>query len=172
LSDGPGTGPRRVVAPVRPPTEDDRRSVARMLERKPAGEYSVVVRGGDGLPSVIANDPLLSDGTPMPTRYWLVEPDLRREVSRLESAGGVALAESEVDPVELSRAHARYAATRDALLPEGHAGPRPGGGVGGTRQGVKCLHAHLAWWLAGGDDPVGGWVAERLVIERPRHDPR
>jgi uncharacterized protein len=172
LSDGPGTGPRRVVAPVRPPTEDDRRSVARMLERKPAGEYSVVVRGGDGLPSVIANDPLLSDGTPMPTRYWLVEPDLRREVSRLESAGGVALAESEVDPVELSRAHARYAATRDALLPEGHAGPRPGGGVGGTRQGVKCLHAHLAWWLAGGDDPVGAWVAERLVIERPRHDPR
>jgi Protein of unknown function (DUF501) len=27
---------------------------------------------------------------------------------------------------------------------------------------VKCLHAHLAWWLAGGDDPVGAWVASEL----------
>jgi uncharacterized protein len=142
-----------------------------MLDREPAGLYSVVVRGSDGLPSVIANDPLLSDGTPMPTRYWLVEPDLRREVSRLESAGGVALAESEVDPVELAHAHVVYAADRDALVPDNHAGPRPSGGVGGTRQGVKCLHAHLAWWLAGGDDPVGAWVAERLEVKRPLHDP-
>ncbi len=34
--------------------------------------------------------------------------------------------------------------------------------MGGTRQGVKCLHAHYAWHLAGGDDPVGRWVAEQL----------
>jgi exopolyphosphatase/guanosine-5'-triphosphate,3'-diphosphate pyrophosphatase len=27
---------------------------------------------------------------------------------------------------------------------------------------VKCLHAHYAWHLAGGDDPVGRWVAERI----------
>jgi hypothetical protein len=141
--------------------------VARLLGREPAGEYSVVVRRPDGAPSVIANDPLLSDGTPMPTRYWLVEPDLRREVSRLESAGGVALAEGQVDPTALAQAHARYAAERDALLSEDHTGPRPSGGVGGTRQGVKCLHAHLAWWLAGGDDPVGAWVAGRLGVERP-----
>ena len=39
------------------------------------------------------------------------------------------------------------------------------GGVGGTRTGVKCLHAHYAWHLAGGDDPVGRWVSEQL--ERP-----
>jgi hypothetical protein len=34
--------------------------------------------------------------------------------------------------------------------------------VGGTRAGVKCLHAHYAWHLAGGDDPVGRWVAAEL----------
>jgi hypothetical protein len=34
--------------------------------------------------------------------------------------------------------------------------------VGGTRVGVKCLHAHYAWYLAGGDDPVGRWVAAHL----------
>jgi hypothetical protein len=27
---------------------------------------------------------------------------------------------------------------------------------------VKCLHAHYAWYLAGGDDPVGRWVDEQL----------
>jgi hypothetical protein len=28
--------------------------------------------------------------------------------------------------------------------------------------GVKCLHAHYAYLLAGGDDPVGHWVASRV----------
>jgi hypothetical protein len=28
---------------------------------------------------------------------------------------------------------------------------------------VKCLHAHYAWHLAGGDDPVGRWVDEQLA---------
>ena len=28
---------------------------------------------------------------------------------------------------------------------------------------MKCLHAHYAWYLAGGDDPVGRWVAARLA---------
>ncbi|MCZ7528034.1 MAG: DUF501 domain-containing protein [Acidimicrobiia bacterium] len=30
---------------------------------------------------------------------------------------------------------------------------------------MKCLHAHYAWFLAGGDDPVGRWVAEQLQRE-------
>ena len=36
-------------------------------------------------------------------------------------------------------------------------------GWAGRERGVKCLHAHYAWHLAGGDDPVGRWVAERLA---------
>ena len=74
-------------------------------------------------------------------------------------------AEREVPADALADAHLRYAAERDAALPPGHAGPAPSGGVGGTRQGVKCLHAHYAWHLAGGDDPVGRWVAAQL--QRP-----
>ena len=38
--------------------------------------------------------------------------------------------------------------------------------MGGTRLGVKCLHAHYAWFLAGGDDPVGAWVHVHLPIGR------
>jgi hypothetical protein len=111
---------------------------------------------------VIRNAPLLADGTPMPTRYWLVDDDLRRAVSTLEAGGGVRAAEAAVDPMEVAAAHARYAAERDAAIPPGHRGPRPSGGVAGTRKGVKCLHAHFAWYLAGGDDPIGRWVAAHL----------
>ena len=84
---------------------------------------------------VIANEPLLHDGTPMPTRFWLVDPELRAEVSRLESEGGVRQAEAAVAPDDLAAAHARYAADRDALVPADWTGPRPSGGVGGTRKG-------------------------------------
>ena len=99
----------------------------------------------------------------MPTLYWLVGADARRRVGRLEGAGGVKAAEAVVDPAELAAAHARYAVERDAGIPAGHGGPRPAHGVGGTRRGVKCLHAHYAWYLAGGDDPVGRWVADQLA---------
>jgi uncharacterized protein len=144
------------------PADDDRVEVERLLGRPPRGAFVVVVRHDGGSPVVIRNAPLLDDGTPMPTRYWLVGEPERTRVGRLEAAGGVDEAEAAVDPGELAAAHARYAAERDAALPPGHTGPVPSGGVGGTRQGVKCLHAHYAWFLAGGDDPVGRWVQDRL----------
>jgi hypothetical protein len=140
----------------------DREAVAELLGRPPQGQFDVVVRDDHDRPVVIRNAPFLDDGTPMPTRYWLVDPDLRKAVSGLEAAGGVRAALAAVAPDDLARAHARYAAERDAAIPADHVGPRPTGGVGGTRRGVKCLHAHLAWYLAGGNDPVGRWVAERL----------
>jgi len=114
---------------------------------------------------VLRNAPLLDDGTPMPTRYWLVGPAVRKAVDRLESTGGVRAAEAAVDPAALADAHCRYAAERDAALPAGWTGNRPSGGVGGTRTGVKCLHAHYAWHLAGGDDPVGRWVEAQLASQ-------
>jgi uncharacterized protein len=137
-----------------------------LLGRPPSGAFTVVVRRADGHPVVIKNAPLLFDGTPMPTRYWLVDPMIRAGVSRLEAAGGVKEAASVIDPELLAAAHRRYAQERDILLPEGWNGPRPSGGVGGTLTGVKCLHAHLAWWLAGGDDPVGAWVSGRVGVTR------
>lgn len=143
----------------------DREAVAALLGRPVRGAFRVVVRHRDGTPVVIENAPLLDDGTPMPTRWWLVGEPERTWVGRLEAASGVARAEAAVDPGELAAAHARCAAERDAALPPGYQGPRPTGGVGGTRRGVKCLHAHYAWWLAGGDDPVGAWVARELAAQ-------
>jgi uncharacterized protein len=137
-------------------------ALTELLGREPRGAFDVVVRDDRGRPVVIRNAPLLDDGTPMPTRYWLVDPELSVAVSRIEAAGGVRCAEREVETSALTAAHRAYAAERDAALPSSHDGPRPHGGVGGTRTGIKCLHAHYAYLLAGGDDPVGRWVQRRL----------
>ncbi len=142
--------------------DDDRRSVAVLLGREPQGRFEVVVRDVAGAPQVVCNAPLLDDGTPMPTRFWLVDREMTAAVARLEADGGVKRAQAEVDAQLLADAHRRYAEERDAALPDGHHGPRPHGGVAGTRVGVKCLHAHFAWHLAGGSDPVGRWVADAL----------
>lgn len=154
------------------PTPADRTRVAELLGREPQGRYSIAARDADGDPLVIENAPFLDDGTPMPTMFWLIGPEWVRRVGQLEATGGVDAAEAAVDPDELAAAHARYAAMRDAKIPDGHSGPRPSGGVGGTRTGVKCLHAHWAWHLAGGDDPVGRWIAERIdATERDAVEP-
>ena len=149
------------------PTDDDVIAVEALLGRPIRGDFEVVVRHDDGSPLVIRNAPLLDDATPMPTRYWLVGEPERTWIGRLEGAGGVDRAEAEVDAAELAAAHDRYRQERDAALPDGWEGPTPSGGVAGTRIGVKCLHAHYAWLLAGGDDPVGRWVEAHLDEVRP-----
>lgn len=160
------------------PTEADLAAVEALLGRRPGGRFRIVVRHvHDGSPVVIRNEPLLDDGRPMPTSWWLLGEPERTLVSRLESRGGVHRVEDEVGMDAIAAAHDRYRAQRDASLPEAWAGPRPSGGVGGTRTGIKCLHAHYAWFLAGGDDPVGRWVDEQLAQgagdkEPPREDAR
>lgn len=137
--------------------------MAELLGREPLGYFQIVLRHGDGTPRVLRNAPVLQTGRPMPTLYWLVSPHDRLVVSRLESAGGVGQSEAAVDADELQAAHDAYRAERESLIPADYTGHRPSAGVGGTRIGVKCLHAHYAYFLAGGDDPVGRWVADQLA---------
>lgn len=92
--------------------------VTELLGRKPQGDFEVVLRDKNDEPIVVKNEPLLFDGTPMPTRYWLVGSKEHMAVSRLESAGFIDLAESEVDAEELRLTHERYAAERDSAIPK------------------------------------------------------
>jgi exopolyphosphatase/guanosine-5'-triphosphate,3'-diphosphate pyrophosphatase len=140
--------------------------VGELLGRIPQGQFEIVVRTKSGDPVVLRNAPFLDDGTPMPTRYWLLGERETVIIGRLEAGGGVNQAEADIGPIALEETHNRYAAERDAAIDPTHTGPRPFGGVGGTRIGVKCLHAHFGWWLAVGDDPVGQWVADKLSISR------
>ena len=147
-------------------TPADIARVGELLGRLPQGQFEIVVRTKSGDPVVLRNAPFLDDGTPMPTRYWLLGEHETVIVGRLEASGGVNQAEADIGPTALEETHNRYAAERDAAIDPAHTGPRPFGGVGGTRIGVKCLHAHFGWWLAVGDDPVGQWVADKLDVSR------
>lgn len=145
------------------PTAAQRAVVAELLGRVTEGDFCVKVRDTDAAPVVIQNAPFTGNGRPMPTTYWLVDPRLCRAVSRLEGRGGVRQAEQAVAQDDLARLHRNYAQRRDEQVEPGRVGPRPSGGVGGTRRGVKCLHAHLAHLLATGDDIVGEWVVTQLT---------
>jgi hypothetical protein len=142
---------------------NDAAALAAQIERPLRAPADVVARCHLGIPVVTRVAPLLDDGTPFPTRYWLSCPLAVRRIGRLEAAGGVrtmdrkALAEPGFGEA-LAAAHRRYAEERDAHVPAGTS-PRPSGGVGGARRGVKCLHAHYADHAAGNANPVGALVA-------------
>lgn len=142
---------------------DDELVVESLVGRPLGGRFAVVVRRHDGSPVVIENEPHLRDGTPMPTLFWLVDPDLHDAVSRLESEGGVHRFEELVDAADLVRAHDEYAQRRAAATVRTDLA-QARGGVGGTRIGVKCLHAHLANYLVGSFDPVGDLVAQTIGV--------
>jgi hypothetical protein len=145
------------------PSVDEVDQVRRLLGREPAGRFRIVVRRPDRSPVVIENMPHLDDGTPMPTLYWLVDTSLREQVSRIESLGGVRRIEASLEPEAIAAGHAAYASRRDALVERPEL-PQPSGGVGGTRRGLKCLHAHLAAFLAGLEDPAGRAVAAEVEL--------
>ncbi len=130
----------------------------------------MVARCAHGHPLVIRNAPIDDDGQPFPTLYWLTCPDHVKAISRLEADGWIKRLADEavVDPdlrIALRRAHEAYARERGRL----HLGAEAWGGVAGTRAGVKCLHAHYAYYVAGGPDPIGRWVARRLSEGEPIH---
>jgi hypothetical protein len=105
---------------------------------------------------VIENHPMLDDGSPFPTLYWLTCPILIKRVSTLEAEGSMAdvterLARDASLKGRLAAALDRYRTRRDSHTRIEESGGPPGGGP----ERVKCLHAHVAHELAGGDNPVG-----------------
>lgn len=142
--------------------EEDRATVVVQIGRPLRAASEVVSRCHLGLPVVIRVAPILDDGTPFPTLYWLTCPLARTRIGRLESGGGVKRMENKAaaDPefgAALEAAHRSYERERDAML-DREADPAPSGGVGGTERGVKCLHAHYAHTRAGRENPVGALV--------------
>lgn len=141
--------------------------VQAQIGRPPRAGADVVVRCSLGLPVVVRMPPVLPSGEPFPTRYWLTCPLAHRRVARLEADSGVARFDARLrdDPAfreAFDRANERHARDRDAALP-GEVAIAPRGGVGGTRDGVKCLHMHLADQLASGQNPVGAEVAADIL---------
>jgi hypothetical protein len=155
-------------------SSDDRRVVETQIGRPLRADSEVVARCHLDQPVVVRVPPKLDDGTPFPTLYWLTCPLAISRIGRLEGSGGVKRMEAKADAdpgfaARLNEAHDRYETERAALDDEGQ-GPQATGGVGGARAGVKCLHAHYAHQVGGGENPVGelvaGWI-EPLDCEQP-----
>jgi hypothetical protein len=141
----------------------DRQTMEAQIGRPLRADSGVAATCPLGLPVVAEVPPILDDGTPFPTTYWLTCPLASIRIGRLESIGGVRRIERWIaaDPDRtrtLDAAHDRYRRERDGKLSP-DADPRPSGGVAGARTGVKCLHAHYADHAAGNENPVGAMVA-------------
>ncbi|HEX7147998.1 MAG TPA: DUF501 domain-containing protein [Actinomycetota bacterium] len=140
----------------------DRGLIEAQIGREVRGSVAVAARCRYGLPAVVRTAPLLPDGTPFPTLYWLACPAARVAVGRLEAAGwNATLSERVAAEPDLAAAHAAahagYLAQRDAMA------RLPGDpGVGGLPGRVKCLHALYAHQAATGADPVGRIVSQAV----------
>ncbi len=148
-------------------SEEDRRLVEGQLGRPLRGEVRAASRCPHGMVQVIATSPLLDDGTPFPTLFWLTCPLLQREVSRLENGDlrdrlRRRLSEEGGFAAGLRAAEEEYRVLREEWAERLGCGERVRAlfssrtGIGGTvAGGLKCLHAHLAHYLATGNNPVG-----------------
>ncbi len=141
----------------------------RQLGRKIENLRRVVRRCSKGFPVVIESRPV-RDSKPFPTLFWLTCPHLRREVSRLEEAGWIKRFEEEIEKdgnfrERLFKAHVEVIRRRERLIEDGWIKEELSKvGSGGIRDftKVKCLHLHLADYLAGIENPIGERVFQMI----------
>ncbi len=132
--------------------ERDLGVVEKQLGRRPRGVIEISYRTPDGQPAVVMTEPKLDDGTPFPTLYYLTDPRLTAEASRLEVAQVMKWMEARLNTdaelkADYEAAHRHYLDKRNAIhdLGTDFSG-------GGMPDRVKCLHVLIAYALAEGPD--------------------
>ena len=135
-------------------SQADNEIMSKQLGRQIRGALEVSYRTPDGQPAVVKTAPKLPDGTPFPTLYYLTDPRLTAEASRLEVAGVMRtmqarLGTDEYLAADYKAAHEHYLAERNAI--ESLGTDFSGGGMPDR---VKCLHVLIAYALAEGPDRV------------------
>ena len=134
--------------------ESDRAAVEAQIGRPPRGLVAVAHRCSCGLPDVVETAPVLEDGTPFPTVFYLTCPRAASAIGGLEGSGVMAEMTARLaDDEELAAA---YRAAYDDYRARGSPG------AGGMPDRVKCLHAHVAHELATGCNPFGREALEAL----------
>lgn len=159
---------------MEPLGEQDAAIVPLLLGRPADACHAVAARCACGIPSVVVPRPVHGrEGRKVfTTLFWLTCPFLARMAAALEAEGMVRAISEEIDMAELEAATSNYIKNRlvlcDALgidllkLPAGIAKSLRDTGIGGIRdpRGLKCLHLHLAHFLATGENPAGRRVME------------
>ena len=159
--------------------EFDHDIITDQIGRYPRGLVGIGARCACGNPAVTITYPRLQDGTPFPTLFYLTLPFLVKEISRIESSGGMTSFNerlvSDADYRALhERAHGVYVERREMLadVPE-----IKDSSAGGMPDRVKCLHALAGYALAVGPGviPAGdealelaGWDRDVCNCDDPR----
>jgi len=137
----------------------------------------VARRDVDKVP-VVVKMPLVRNGEPFPTLYWLTDPILTPLITALEYAGGVAQAEllirenSDAHRIFMEQ-HARYISARwstateehrELMTTKGYHKRLLEVGIGGVTNftSIKCIHLHVAHYLATKDNIVGEWALVQI----------
>ena len=149
------------------PDAGTRSIVALQIGRPPREPWRVHVRCAYGHPSVIASPVVLEDGSRFPTLYWLTCPWLVEAAGALESEGAAdSWGERASRDLELAAALEKVDAALRQLRAAESGGEDPCADVGLAGQkdplGVKCVHAHVAFALAGLADPIGEETLARV----------
>lgn len=153
-----------------PPTDEQLAIVAEQLGRTPRGVLAIAYTTSDNQPAVVKTAPKLDDGTPFPTLYYLTDPRLTAEASRLEVAQVMKWMENRLnaDSDEGEDLRADYLAAHEHFLAERNAIEDLGTDFsgGGMPERVKCLHVLIAYALAEGPERVRfGTEAVALAAE-------
>lgn len=155
--------------------------VAKQLGRKPSIPFTIAVECHYGWPAVLSNEAITPAGKPNPNLFYLSCPFLRRELARLEDCGYMRTLEETLKldddlasdlKESQSRHRQEWIRSARAVAPGQLAGQGAAPGrheiqapnIAATRNDLllKCLHAHLAWFLVHPDYRLGKIIAEQL----------
>ena len=156
-------------------SDEDYCIISEQIGRKPDNLKDVALRCPFSYPAVLLTSPY-EESIVFPTSYWLSCPYLVKKVSIIEDQGLIQELTNKLKidkkfKNKLQRAHEDYAKRRVDLLeckiealPEGIRDVIVNSGVGGIvdKEGIKCLHTHLADYLVNGKNPVGKIVFNKV----------
>lgn len=150
------------------------------IEREPVGIINIFKYCPHNYPAIIKVHPFLKKRV-FPTTYWLTCPFLNREIAVLEDKNWISkleiLLEERDDLKEsLKESYIKYKVQRFSMLNKDKIDQVKNksmdiyhtlkdSGVGGIREdkGLKCLHAHVADYLANGINPVGKIIFNKIT---------
>lgn len=144
--------------------------VTRQLGREPNIQFSVAESCIYGWPAVVRNAALTRSGKPNPNLYYLTCPYLVKRVSILEEQGLTQNIQKQVRSdaglsENLKQANRNHASAWLAQAGRTQAGSTikpPNIAAAGDPLSVKCLHAHLAYYLVKRSHWVGAMVAAQI----------
>ena len=151
-----------------------------LLGREPRTPFTIKTKCTCGNPQTLIADPVFLEDNiwkPFPSFIWLVCPRMKALAADLEQQGMVKyysekLRSDEDFREEFLKGQREIAEYRLNLAKEKFEGTLPdhiseilkNTSVAGSRDyhGVKCLHAHLAHYLAFGNNPIGREIFEKI----------